>query len=65
MKIIEEGILKPRYFTCRICGCEFIAEPGEYDLAATDESVIVYYYTRCPKCRFNTNNSRELEWYEY
>lgn len=65
MKIIKEGILKTRYFTCRLCECEFIAEPGEYDLAITDESAIAYYYARCPKCRCNTNNSRELEWYEY
>lgn len=65
MRIMEEGILKPRYFTCRVCGCEFIAEPGEYTIAITDEAAIAYYYMCCPKCCCNTNKSRELEWYEY
>ena len=30
MKILKHGDLKPRKFTCRTCGCEFVANRDEY-----------------------------------
>ena len=46
MQIIKHGNLKPRYFICKYCGCEFIADKSEYKTAASGDNFFVY----CPEC---------------
>lgn len=51
MKIIKQGI-KPdesRKFTCRFCGCIFIAEKNEYSVVPMGYCVIGYKCD-CPNC---------------
>lgn len=48
MEIIKEGDLnlvkKPRYFICKYCTCEFIADGTEYDYWGS------HYLSTCPTC---------------
>ena len=46
MHIIKHGNLSPRYFICKSCGCEFIADKSEYKTAASGDNFFVY----CPEC---------------
>lgn len=45
MKILKHGELKERKFTCKKCGCEFIADMSEYCFGITDD-----YMVDCPDC---------------
>ena len=52
MKILKHGDLKPRKFICKTCGCEFVAEMGEYEI---DRDIFqpnkeVTYDIACPDC---------------
>lgn len=47
MKIIKSGDRRPRRFTCRCCGCVFIAELGEYTVAASGDN----FFVHCPECK--------------
>lgn len=53
MKILREGNLKKNrpdiFFHCYECGCEFIAESGEYQYAVTSYNES-YYSCKCPYC---------------
>lgn len=45
--IIKQGNKKKiRYFTCRHCGCEFIADEMDYQVISKEEEFI----TTCPDC---------------
>jgi transcription elongation factor Elf1 len=46
MKIIKEGSLQARKFNCQFCGCEFIANIGEYRLLLKDRGA----HVQCPYC---------------
>lgn len=46
MQIIKHGNLKSRYFICKSCGCEFIADKGEYKTATSDDN----FFVCCPEC---------------
>lgn len=46
MKILKNGDLQPRKFTCTNCGCEFVADMMEYTLAHVEE----LYCICCPEC---------------
>jgi hypothetical protein len=46
MKILKHGKLKERKFTCKICGCEFIADISEYHIHLQDG-----YSVQCPDCK--------------
>lgn len=64
MKIIKEGVLRPRHFTCHICGCEFIADPDEYTVTAVCVNAIDtirFFDAECPMCRMMVGNSKEVE----
>lgn len=64
MKIVKEGVLKPRHFTCHICGCEFITEPGEYTVTAVHVNVtdtIRFFDATCPMCGMTVAHSKEVE----
>lgn len=60
MKIIKHGNMKPRIFTCIVCGCEFIAEVNEY---RTTKIYIddPWYSSYCPECNSETIDSKPLE----
>lgn len=58
--ILKHGYLKPRKFTCGICGCEFIAEATDYT-AITSNNKILWYTTTCPDCYSDTVNSEPWE----
>ena len=47
MKIIKEGDLQPRKFTCTTCGCVFIANRDEYQAVWLSPSQISI---KCPHC---------------
>lgn len=52
MKIIKQG-KKPNKevkFTCNECGCEFIAEEGEFDISHIGHDYIEYACASCPNC---------------
>lgn len=64
MKIIKEGALKPRHFMCYTCGCEFIADPGEYTVTAVcvnATDTIRFFNAECPMCGMTVGNSKEVE----
>lgn len=46
MKIIKHGNMMPRRFTCRFCGCIFVADRSEYSTAASGDN----FYVNCPDC---------------
>jgi hypothetical protein len=46
MKILKHGKLKERKFTCKICGCEFIADISEYRFSLADDFMVC-----CPDCK--------------
>lgn len=46
MHIIKHGNLEPRYFVCRYCGCEFVADKSEYKVAASGDN----FFVDCPEC---------------
>lgn len=54
MKIIEQGKnLKTdieRKFHCNTCGCEFIAEKGEY-YYEVDKADCAHFAAYCPNCK--------------
>lgn len=54
MKIIKQGkelnTKIERKFCCGICGCEYIAEQGEYYIE-TDEHGCIYFCSECPNCK--------------
>ena len=49
MKILKHGDLKPRRFTCKNCGCEFVADMSEYEVAYCDHEKC--YCVDCPECK--------------
>lgn len=46
MKIIEHGNLMPRLFTCKCCGCKFVADMKEYQIAINESA----FFVSCPEC---------------
>lgn len=56
MRILKKGnlasLIKPEKFVCRVCGCEFIAEPREYEIADEhlQKSRGIRAISRCPMC---------------
>lgn len=61
MQIIKHGNLAPRYFTCRSCGCEFIADKREYNIAASGDN----FFVRCPDCNMRFDQHAPLYKEEY
>lgn len=55
MKILNHGNLKPRKFTCRYCGCEFVANAKEYNVFES------WIYMYCPDCDTKTFDSELWE----
>lgn len=54
MKIIKEGTLEPREFTCQHCGCVFEANNKEYQYRkeCLYPDTIDIYYCDCPQCNY-------------
>ena len=55
MKIIKEGTPRPRAdtpqnFKCKQCGCEFVAEKGEYDTYMNFYDFRTELTSYCPNC---------------
>jgi hypothetical protein len=46
MQILKHGELKERKFTCKICGCEFIAGISECNIHLPNG-----YGVKCPDCK--------------
>lgn len=46
---IERDRLQPRYFNCRMCGCEFWANKGEYKFKLSKFGICA----PCPTCGTN------------
>lgn len=46
MKILKHGDMMLRKFTCKFCGCVFVADRSEYQIAASLDN----FYVRCPDC---------------
>ena len=55
MKILKHGNLRPRKFTCRYCGCEFVANIKEYTMFDN------WIYMNCPECDTKTFDSEPWE----
>lgn len=55
MKIIKQGsrrkVAQTRYFQCNVCGCEFEADYGEYQLVSIEATIRDYVVAKC-KCPF-------------
>lgn len=47
MKILKHGNKMQRKFTCKFCGCVFVADRSEYTVAASLDN----FYTTCPDCK--------------
>lgn len=47
MKILKHGNLIPRLFTCKKCGCVFVADMKEYSIAASGDN----FFVTCPECK--------------
>lgn len=60
MIILKNGSLKPRKFFCLVCGCEFVAEHGEYTTQTVND-VILWYSASCPYCDSSTVTSEPWE----
>lgn len=60
MRILKHGDLKPRKFVCRFCGCEFVAEIGEYKITNPAENYF-WYSVYCPECDSYIDNSEHWE----
>ena len=60
MRILKNGNLEARKFFCNICGCEFIAEPGEY-IPQVANDVVLWYSAFCPCCDSSTVTSEPWE----
>lgn len=55
MRIIKHGFLPEYAFTCKRCGCEFIAAGNEYSRSdvydpVTDKVYLDSVYVNCPEC---------------
>ena len=65
MKIIKQGNLKhPMTFVCPKCGCEFIAEEGEYisrdsSLNPITPYAVKYVEVTCPCCGYKIVEYKE------
>ena len=46
MKILKHGDKALRKFTCKFCGCVFVADRNEY--ITTDSN---YFHATCPDCK--------------
>ncbi len=57
MKIIKEGNLERlkeyRTFECKLCGCVFMAERGEYKYRFDQREGDEWYEVVCPTCKRN------------
>lgn len=49
MIVLKQGSKKPLKFVCKYCGCEFVAEVGEYN-TYTNNGSVSYCYAYCPNC---------------
>lgn len=45
MTILKHGDLKPRHFSCDICGCKFVADLSDYEIDLFDNTLRV-----CSEC---------------
>ena len=48
MEILKHGDLKERRFTCKTCGCEFVANMKEYRSSIL--YTLTYFTVKCPYC---------------
>lgn len=46
MKILKHGNMMRRRFTCKYCGCEFVADRSEYNIAVSGDN----FFVTCPDC---------------
>jgi transcription elongation factor Elf1 len=46
MKILKHGNLLPRRFICKYCGCVFVADLSEYNIAVSGDN----FFVICPDC---------------
>ena len=60
MRIIKNGVLTFKKFTCGICGCEFVADVSEY-ITVTNSGNATGYEARCPTCDNYTDVSEPWE----
>lgn len=49
MKILKHGNMMPRFFVCKFCRCEFVADRNEYGVAASGDN----FFVKCPDCGGN------------
>lgn len=47
MKILKHGKKLSRLFTCKYCGCVFVADLNEYGVAASGDN----FFVVCPDCK--------------
>lgn len=74
MKIVKRGLKpstsQPLFFTCYVCGCEFIAQKDEYKWKYTDrpefsgEPIAHHFEAICPCCFEYTETTAEERSYE-
>ena len=52
MKIIKKGKKQSSEirFTCKWCGCEFLASKGEYEYSFDQRDNVSSYSCHCPEC---------------
>jgi rubredoxin len=60
MKILKHGNLKERKFVCRVCGCEFVATNGEYDVTMAGGQIL-WHSSYCPDCGCESSMSEPWE----
>lgn len=54
-ELAEKKRKQTKLFECKICGCIFEADKGEY--TNTDFQWDSYYYAKCPCCGYNANET--------
>ena len=54
-ELAENKKKQTRRFECKICGCIFEADKGEYLIK--DYRCDVMYYAKCPCCGYNANET--------
>ena len=60
MKILKHGSLDKRKFVCDVCGCEFVAETGEYTITKAS-GITLWYSIYCPYCDSYVDKSEPYE----
>ena len=60
MQILKHGVFTQRKFTCKICECEFVADPDEYTVVRANNKIF-WYSSTCPECGAISTTSEAYE----